>query len=83
MYSNSCCSGSLELEIIKIGQLSHNMYSNNIMNLQESTTILNACTKIVWKLIEGTWYMWDVKIKQTSDIPTCVEVSNLASGLFL
>ena len=30
------------------------MYSNNILNLQESTTILNACTKKVWKLIEGT-----------------------------
>ena len=26
------------------------------MNFQESTTILNACTKIVWKLIEGTLY---------------------------
>ena len=28
------------------------MYSNNIANCQESTTILNACTKKVWKLIE-------------------------------
>ena len=26
------------------------------MNFQESTTILNACTKNVWKLIEGTTY---------------------------
>ena len=33
------------------------MYSNNIMNFQESTTILNARTKQVWKLIEGTTYM--------------------------
>ena len=30
------------------------MYSNNILNFLESMTILNACTKKVWKLIEGT-----------------------------
>ena len=29
VYSNSCCSCSFEREIIKIGQLSHKMYSNN------------------------------------------------------
>ena len=45
VYSNSCCSYSFEPEIIKIGQSSHKMYSNNILNFQESTTILNACTK--------------------------------------
>ena len=45
MHSNCCCSCSLEAEIIKIGQSSHKMYSNNILNFQESTTILNACTK--------------------------------------
>ena len=33
------------------------MYGNNIVNFQESTTILNAYTKIVWKLIEGTTYL--------------------------
>ena len=44
VYSNSCCSCSFEAEIIKIGQSSHKMYSNNIVNFQESTTILNACT---------------------------------------
>ena len=43
--SNSCCCCSFEPEIIKIGQTSHKMYSNNILNVQESTTILNACTK--------------------------------------
>ena len=57
VYSNCYCSCSFELEIIKIGQSSHNMYSNNIMNFQESTTILNACTMKVWKLIECTTYM--------------------------
>ena len=45
VYSNSCCSYSFEPEIIRIGQSSHNMYSNNIRNFPESTTILNAWTK--------------------------------------
>ena len=45
VYSNYCCNCSFECEIIKIGQSSHKMYSNNILNFQESTTILNACTK--------------------------------------
>ena len=45
VYSNCCCSCLFEAEIIKIGQSSHKMYSNNIVNFQESTTILNASTK--------------------------------------
>ena len=45
VYSNCCCSWSFESETIKIGQSSHKMYSNNILNFQESVTILNACTK--------------------------------------
>ena len=45
VYSNCCCSCSFEPEIIRIGQSSHKMYSNNIVNFQEFTTILNACTK--------------------------------------
>ena len=32
VYSNCCCSCSFEHEIIKIGQSSHKMYSNNILN---------------------------------------------------
>ena len=51
-YSNCFCSCSFKPEIIKIGQSSHKLYSNIILNFQESTTILNACTKKVWKLIE-------------------------------
>ena len=47
----------LNVKSEKIGQSSHNMYSNNILNFQESTTILNACIKKVWKLIEGTSYL--------------------------
>ena len=58
VYSNSCCSCSFEAEIIKIGQSSHKMYSNKILNFQESTTILNACTKKVWKPIECTTYLY-------------------------
>ena len=45
VYSNSCCSCSFEPEIIKIDQSYHKMYSNDIVNFQESTTILNSCTK--------------------------------------
>ena len=51
VYSNCFCSCSFEPEIIKVCQSSHKMYSNNILNFQESTTILNAYTKKVWKLI--------------------------------
>ena len=48
VYSNCCCSCSFEPEIKKKkgGQSSHKMYSNNILNIQESTTILNASTKL-------------------------------------
>ena len=45
VYSNFCCSSSFEPKIIKIGKSSHKMYSNNIVNFQESTAILNASTK--------------------------------------
>ena len=58
MYSNSCCRCSFEAEIIKIGQSSHKMYSNNLVNFQESTTILSVYTKKVWKLIECTTYIY-------------------------
>ena len=57
VYSNCCCSFSFEAEIIKIYTSSHKMYSNNILHLQASTTILNAFTIEVWKLIEGTLYI--------------------------
>ena len=60
VYSNSCCSCSFEPEIIKIGQSSHKMYSNNLLNFQEFTTILNAYTKKVWKLIECPTYLFNI-----------------------
>ena len=56
VYSNCCCSCSFEPEIKIIGQSSHMMDSNNILNFYESTTIFNACTK-VWKLTEFTTYI--------------------------
>ena len=36
VYSNCSCSCSFEAEIIKIGQSSHKMYSNNILNFQDN-----------------------------------------------
>ena len=57
VYFSCYCSCSFECEIIKIGQSSHKMYSNNILNFQEFTTILNAHTKNVWKLIVCTSYV--------------------------
>ena len=36
MYSNCCSSYSYEPEIIKIGQSSHEMYSNNILNFLDN-----------------------------------------------
>ena len=50
MYSSSSCSCSFEAEIIKIGQSSH---SNDIVNFQESTTILNTCTKKSGNLLKA------------------------------
>ena len=60
VYSNCCCSCSFEAEIIKIGQSSHKMYSNNIVNFQESMKILNARTKKGWKLIECATYVYSL-----------------------
>ena len=53
VYSNCYCSCWFESEIIKISQSSHKMYSNNILNFQWSTIILNACTKKVWNLLNA------------------------------
>ena len=58
VYSNSYCRCSFEPKIIKISQSSHNLDSNNIVNSQESRTILNACTKKVWELIQGKTYIY-------------------------
>ena len=57
VYSNSCCSCSFEAEILKIGQSSHKMYSNNIVNFQESMTNLNACTKKSGNLLKAPHFL--------------------------
>ena len=57
VYSNCCCRCSFKPEIIKIGQPSHKLYSNKILNFQESTTILNPHTKNFWQPIVCTSYI--------------------------
>ena len=57
VYSSCCCSCSFEPEIIKISKPSHKMYCNNILNVQEPKTILNAQTKKVLKLVVCTSYI--------------------------
>ena len=61
MYSNCCCRCSFGPEIIKIDQSSHKMYSNNIVNFQGSTTILNAFTKKSGNLLKAPrkYYLYD------------------------
>ena len=54
VYFNCYCNCSFEPEIIKIGQSSHKIYSNKILNFQESSTILNACTKKSGNLLNAT-----------------------------
>ena len=64
VYSNCCCSCWFEHEIMKIGQSSHKIYSNNLVNFQESTTILNTYTKK--KSLETYWIhhvYWNEKIR--------------------
>ena len=53
VYSNCCCSSWFEPEIIKIGQSFYKMYSNNILTIQEYSTILNACTKKSGNLLKA------------------------------
>ena len=67
-------SNSFESEIINISQSSHKMYSNNILNVQESTTVLNACTKKGWKRIEGNTY---IRLIQWRDITSLFHPDDL------
>ena len=63
VYSNSCCSYWFEREIIKIGQSSHKMFRNNILNFQVSTTVLNACTKKSGNLLTAPHSIWTWVLK--------------------
>ena len=58
VYSKSCCSCSYEAEIIKIGHSPDKMYSNNIVNFQDSTIILNVCTKKSGNFLKYTPYIY-------------------------
>ena len=53
VYSNSCYSCWFEPEIIKNVQSSNKMYNDDILNFQESTTILNACTRKAGNLLNS------------------------------
>ena len=55
VYSNCYCSCSFEAEILKIGQSSHKMDSDNIVNFQESTTILITCRKKSEHHVDECW----------------------------
>ena len=81
VYSNCCSSCSFKPEIIKIGQSSHKMYSNNIVNFQESITILNAHTKKFWKLTVCTLYIkiWSTLWKMYKSCIKKWNISNLIS----
>ena len=72
MYFNCCSRSSFEAEIIKISQSSYKMYSNKKLNFQESTTILDAHTKKVWKLIVCASDLY-LRISNQQNIPTSQE----------
>ena len=69
MYFNCCCSCWFEPEPIKLGQASHKMYSNNMVNFPESTTILNAWTKNV-SSCKAT-YTKTIKVRRTRHAVYC------------
>ena len=76
VYSNSCCRCLFEAEIIQIGQSSHKMYSNNIVNFQESTKSLE------------TYWMHHIHIKlnvseQMSDVKCLLSHTNISNYLNL
>ena len=73
VYSNSCCSCWFKPEIIKIGQSSHKMYSNIVVNFQESTTILNTCTK---KSLETYWRHYVLATFQCSRLCRDVKIAS-------
>ena len=68
MCSNSCRSCLFEHETIEIDQSSHKMYSNNILNFQESTTILNACKKKSGNLLNASRIYLSICLKKTRNL---------------
>ena len=90
MYSNSCCSCSFKAEIIKIGPSSHKMYDNNILDFQESSTILNVCTKKSGNLLKAQYIYIYIYIyiytkvlktqKNATQILPCLKLSIIRYG---
>ena len=81
VYSNYCCCCSFEPEIIKIGQSSHKMYSNNIVNFQEYDNF-KCLYKKVWKLIEGTTFMHGYEVTLYTTVIHCYLRKELLVYLF-
>ena len=83
VYSNSYCSCWFEAEIIQIGQSSQKMYSNNILNFQESTTILDACTKSLetyWMLHVCMDGWMDIMLQWTNPVILCTFLMRVRTG---
>ena len=59
-YSNSCCSCSFEPEIIKIGHLSHKMYSNSIVNFQVNDNFKCLYKKKSGNLLKVPRILWSL-----------------------
>ena len=53
VYSNCCCSCFFESEIIKIVPSSHNICSNNLLNIQGYMATVNVCTKKYGNLLNA------------------------------
>ena len=90
VYSNSCCSCSFEPEILKICQSFHNMYSNKILNFQQPTKILNACTKKSGTILNAPRiyiyiyiYIWKSAIENYIYIYHYFIYINLSTSLFI
>ena len=86
MYSNSLCICSFEPGIIKNGQSSHKLYSNNIVNFLESTS-LNACAKKSGKLLKAprnslkvTFKIWVSKKMRRNCITAKILYSEVSNG---
>ena len=75
VYSNLCCICSFEPEIIKIGLSSHKMYSNKILNFQESKTILNARTEKFRNLLKvPRIYLQTIRIFVKKCVSSFIEI---------
>ena len=65
VYSNCCCSYSFEPEIIKIGQSSHKIYSNNILNFSRVYDNFKCHTKKSENLLKAPRKWSQVRLKNS------------------